>query len=86
MNEQFSQDELKLMTDLITDYISKIECYEYLIGNNYNCIQCGNIEDCYMIANSRCNSEFAENINYGGYDSEEEFFWSNYLIKVVIYL
>lgn len=26
-----------------------------------------------MIANCRCNSEFAKNINYGGYDSEEEF-------------
>ena len=41
------------MTDLITDYISKRECSEDLIGNNYNCIQCGNIKDCYMKANSR---------------------------------
>lgn len=73
MDEQFSEDELESMSDLITDYISKRECSEDLIGNNYNCIQCDNIETCYIIANSRCNSEFAENINYGGYDSEEEF-------------
>ena len=73
MNKQFSEDDLESMTDLITDYISKRECSEDLIGNNYNCIQCCNIKDCYMKANSRCNSEFAENINYDGYDSEEEF-------------
>lgn len=37
----------------------------------------------YMEANSRCNSEWAESINYGGCDTEDEF-GNNYLIKVVM--
>lgn len=73
---EYSKEELESMADLITDYISKRECKEDLIGNDYDCVNCGNIEECYMEANSRCNSEFAESINYGGYDSEEEF-WEN---------
>lgn len=72
MNEH-SREELESMADLITDYISERECKEDIIGNDYDCVNCENIEECYMKANSRCNSEFAENINYDGYDSEEEF-------------
>ena len=73
---EYSKEELESMADLIIDYISKRECKEDLIGNDYDCVNCGNIEECCMEANSRCNSEFAESINYGGYDSEEEF-WEN---------
>ena len=73
---EYSKEELESMADLIIDYISKRECKEDLIGNDYDCVNCGNIEECYMEANSHCNSEFAESINYGGYDSEEEF-WEN---------
>ena len=73
---EYSKEELESMADLIIDYISKRECKEDLIGKDYDCINCGNIEECYMEANSRCNSEWAESINYGGYDSEEEF-WEN---------
>ena len=73
---EYSKEELESMADLIIDYISKRECKEDLIGNDYDCVNCGNIEECYMEANSLCNSEFAESINYGGYDSEEEF-WEN---------
>ena len=73
---EYSKEELESMADLIIDYISKRECKEDLIGNDYDCVNCGNIEECYMEANSRCNSEFAESINYGGYDLEEEF-WEN---------
>ena len=73
---EYSKEELESMAGLIIDYISKRECKEDLIGNDYDCVNCGNIEECYMEANSRCNSEFAESINYGGYDSEEEF-WEN---------
>ena len=73
---EYSKEESESMADLIIDYISKRECKEDLIGNDYDCVNCGNIEECYMEANSRCNSEFAESINYGGYDSEEEF-WEN---------
>lgn len=70
---EYSKEELESMADLITDYIFKRECKEDLIGNDYDCVNCGNIEECYMEANSRCNSEWAESINYGGYDSEDEF-------------
>lgn len=72
MNE-YSKEELESMTDLITDYISEIECKEDLIGNDYDCANCDNIEQCHMEANSCCNSEWAESINYGGCDTEEEF-------------
>ena len=73
MNNNFTENELESMVDLITEYISERECYEDLLGNNYNCKECKNIEDCHMIANSRCNSEWAESVNYGGCDTEEEF-------------
>ena len=54
---------------------------ENMKGNNSNCIgdeceDCPDIEYCYAEAVSKCSSEFAENVNYGGYDSEEEF-WEN---------
>lgn len=73
---KYSKEELESMADLITDYISERECTDDLIGNDYDCVNCGNIEECYMEANSRCNNEWAESINYGGYDSEDEF-WEN---------
>lgn len=75
MNE-YSKEELESMAGLITDYISKRECKEDLIGNDYDCVNCDNIEQCSMEANLRCNSEWAKSINYGGYDSEDEF-WEN---------
>ena len=73
---KYSKVELESMADLITDYISKRECKEDLIGNDYDCVNCRSIEECYMEANSRCNSEWAESINYDGSDLEEEF-WEN---------
>ena len=69
MNKNFTEWELESMTDLITEYISERECCE----DNHNCKKCENIDDCYMIANSRCDSEWAESIDYGGCDTEEEF-------------
>ena len=72
MNE-YSKEELESMADLITDYISERECKENLIGNDYDCVNCENIEECHMEANSRCNSERAESVNYDGCDTEEEF-------------
>lgn len=48
---KYSKEELESMADLITDYISKRECKEDLIGNDYDCVNCRNIEECYMEAN-----------------------------------
>lgn len=42
---EYSKEELESMADLITDYISKKECKEDLIGNDYDCVNCGNSED-----------------------------------------
>ena len=41
--------------------------------NNYDCSKCCEIEECYYDAVSIENSLYAESIDYGGYDSEEEF-------------
>ena len=47
-------------------------CEEKCI-NNYDCSTCCEIEECYYDAVSIENSLYAESIDYGGYDSEEEF-------------
>jgi hypothetical protein len=72
----YNKEELESMADLITDYISERECKENLIGNDYDCVNCENIEECHMEASIRCSSEWAESVDYGGYDSEDEF-WEN---------
>ena len=45
-----------------------------------NCENCDieQIEECYYKANDICNDTFAESIDYGGYDSADEF-WENLL-------
>lgn len=73
MTNNYSESKLINMSDLISDYISEKEC-DY----DMDCKNCECIDDCYMKANNRCNSEFAESIDYGGYDSEEEF-WEQLL-------
>lgn len=57
---KYSKEELESMADLITDYISKRKCKNDLIGNDYDCVNCGNIEEYFMEVNSRCNSEWNE--------------------------
>lgn len=52
-------------------------------GGNCDVCDCENcdgeqIEECYYKANSYCNDIFTESIDYGGYDSAEEF-WDNLL-------
>lgn len=46
----------------------------------FDCENCNNnqIEKCYYKSNNYCNDTFAEFIDYGGYDSAEEF-WDNLL-------
>lgn len=41
--------------------------------NDYNCENCSGIKNCYYKAASIEDSLYAENLDYGGYDSEEEF-------------
>jgi hypothetical protein len=68
MENEYSKLDLEYMEDIITSYTSKNEC-------NYGmqCVHCKDIEDCYNRASDRCNSEFAESVNYGGCNSETEF-------------
>ena len=67
------------MSSFIKEYLTKSDCNMVSGGgNNFNCEHCGCIEICYGIANMRCISEFAERLNYGGYNTEEEF-WENLL-------
>lgn len=65
-------EERRYMEDMIRSYggISYCDCK--------HCDECSKnqIKECYEIASGNCNSEFAELINYGGYNSEEEF-WVN---------
>ena len=76
----YNKEELESMADLITDYISERECKENLIGNDYDCVNCENIEECHMEANSHCKVLIMVVVilkkNSG----------NNYLIKVVISL
>jgi len=65
-------EERKYQENMINTYGGIPDC-DYKNCNNCNDNQ---IKECYAIASSNCNSEFAELINYGGYDTEEEF-WDN---------
>lgn len=46
--------------------------------NICDCENCDNeqIKECYYKASNYCNNTFAESIDYGGYDSAEQF-WDN---------
>ena len=48
--------------------INKYECDE-----NYDCKKCCKIEECYYLAIQREDSSYAKSLDYGGYDTEEEF-------------
>ena len=61
------------MIDLIKEYLTTKDCEEISGGNKFDCENCEYSDECCRLANRRCNSEYAENVNYGGYDTEEEF-------------
>ena len=61
------------MIELMQEYLTDSDCERISGGNNFECENCEYKEECYSLANQRCNSEFAESVNYGGCNSEEEF-------------
>lgn len=75
-NEDYEDKEIT--KDIIENYLDDTDCVDMSGGNSFDCVNCEYIDACASIANDRCNSEFVENINYGGYDTEEEF-WENLL-------
>lgn len=63
-------DEMK---ERIMDELS--ECDN---DREFDCANCCDLEECFSKASIKSEHEFAESINYGGYDSEEEF-WDELL-------
>ena len=66
-----SFDNINEMAELIQDELPECEYDE-----NFNCKKCSELEECYYKASTKSAHEFAESVNNGGYDSEEEF-WEN---------
>ena len=63
--------------NFIKEYITESEC-NYMCDNiAFDCDSCSCVEDCYLESCARCDSELVNNINYGGYDTEESF-WEQF--------
>nr|DAX13891.1 MAG TPA: hypothetical protein [Bacteriophage sp.] len=69
MNNNF--DNVEEMKELIVDELSKCE-----FDSNFRCEECSELEQCYCKASTKSSHKFAESLDYGGYDSEDEF-WEN---------
>ena len=63
-------DNIDEMVELIQDELPECEF------DDFNCKECSELEECYYKASIKSAHEFAESVNNGGYDSEEEF-WEN---------
>ena len=61
------------MVDYIREYLTKEDCIKRSGGNNFKCEKCYYQDECLNLARRKCDSEFAESVDYGGYNSEEEF-------------
>lgn len=69
MNNNFNN--INEMIELIQDELPECE-----LDDDFNCKECPELERCYYKASTKSAHEFAKSINYGGYNSEEEF-WEN---------
>ena len=69
MNNNF--DNVEEMKELIVDELPECE-----FDNNFRCEKCSELEQCYYKASTKSSHEFTESLDYGGYDSEDEF-WEN---------
>ena len=69
MNNNF--DNVEEMKELIVYELSECE-----FDNNFRCEKCSELEQCYYKASTKSSHEFADSLDYGGYDSEDEF-WEN---------
>ena len=73
MYQKYSNEEIEEMVDAIETYDVEHDDCERIC-----CEDCCFLEDCYNIAKDRENSQWAKLINYGGCDTEEEF-WEQLL-------
>lgn len=69
MRKQFN--DIAEMKELVVEELS--ECN---MNSNFICEKCCELEQCYTKATSKSSHKFAESIDYGGYDTEEEFWES----------
>ncbi len=71
MNEK--NEKIKLIIEYTTEEDCSCICEQGL----FNCDICSKLEDCYIKAEVKCNDDcnctFAESVDYGGYQTEEEF-------------
>lgn len=61
--------------ELIKDYITEYEC-DYLYDSDnglFDCNSCSNLEECYIKAQIKCDVEFAEDMDFCGYNTAEDF-------------
>lgn len=63
--------------NFIKEYITESECNYMCDDITFNCDFCSCVEDCYFESCARCDSELANNVNYGGYNTEETF-WEQF--------
>lgn len=67
---------------LITEYIDEEDCARMCDKSLFSCDTCSQLEECYASAEIESNDEtnlaFVEAIDYGGYESTEEF-WNELL-------
>ena len=57
----------------IMEHIDKEEC-DYMCDDEvFDCCACSNFEICRMTAEMRRDDEFAKSMDYGGYNTEEDF-------------
>lgn len=73
MGNKYDDEDVEEMVGLIDAYD-----VEYDNCERIGCCECSYLEDCYHIAIKRQDSEWARLINYGGYDTKEEF-WEELL-------
>lgn len=70
-------NEKNEMKNLILEYITETECNYECDDIVFNCCSCSCFEDCYMKSCERCNTEFAESVDYSGYNTTEDF-WEQF--------
>lgn len=73
MCQKYNNEEIEEMIDAIDAYDVEHDGCKRMC-----CRDCCFLEDCYHVAKDRENSKWAELINYGGCDTEEEF-WEQLL-------
>lgn len=64
------------MKNLILNYITKDECNYMCDDKLFDCNHCSNVNECFSKANDCCDDEFVNSIDYGGYNTKEDF-WGN---------